>query len=111
MTIVQKTKNQRAQKTLSQILSNVKQNLRQSKQKKSNTPFRRVKAEEIQLDQRVADNSFLAKGGAEGSYGHKAHMDLIVTRGKAFTKEKNKKKRGSYRGGIIDMASHSIKFD
>lgn len=28
-----------------------------------------------------------------------------------FQKEKNKKKRGSYRGGIIDMASHSIKFD
>ncbi|KAG0145195.1 hypothetical protein CROQUDRAFT_46122, partial [Cronartium quercuum f. sp. fusiforme G11] len=82
-----------------------------SGQKKSNAPFRRVRAEEIQVDQRVADNGFLAKGGAEGSYGHKAHMDLIVTRGKAFTKEKNKKKRGSYRGGIIDTTSHSIKFN
>ncbi|PIA19066.1 hypothetical protein COEREDRAFT_90951 [Coemansia reversa NRRL 1564] len=36
--------------------------------------------------------------------------DLIVTRGKAFTKEKNKKKRGSYSGGRITMTSHSIKF-
>ncbi|PLW18129.1 hypothetical protein PCANC_12723 [Puccinia coronata f. sp. avenae] len=55
------------------------------KQKKTNAPFRRVKAEEIALDQRLSDNSFLAKGGAEGSYGYKAHQDLIVTRGKAFT--------------------------
>jgi hypothetical protein len=41
----------------------------------------------------------------------KAHEDLIVTKGKGFTKEKNKKKRGSYRGGQIDFQSHSIKFD
>lgn len=44
-------------------------------------------------------------------YGAKASADLIVTRGKGFTKEKNKKKRGSYRGGEITMASHSIKFN
>ena len=31
-------------------------------------------------------------------------------KGKNFTKEKNKKKRGSYRGGTIDQGSHSIKF-
>ncbi|EGG05321.1 uncharacterized protein MELLADRAFT_87980 [Melampsora larici-populina 98AG31] len=111
MKIVQKMKNPRIQEKPHQIQSNEKQNHHQSKEKKSNAPFRRIKAEEIQLDQRVADNSFLAKGGAQGSYGHKAHMDLIVTRGKAFTKEKNKKKRGSYRGGIIDTTSHSIKFD
>jgi hypothetical protein len=70
-------------------------------------------------------------------YGARASADLIVTRGKGFTKEKNKKKRGSYRGGVrldkllsfsfdqvvltygssshiltqeITMASHSIKF-
>jgi len=35
-----------------------------------------------------------------------------VTKGKGFTKEKNKKKRGSYRGGVIDVeGSKSIKFD
>ncbi|KAI8901100.1 SRP40, C-terminal domain-containing protein, partial [Globomyces pollinis-pini] len=59
----------------------------------------------------LKDNTFMGKGGAEGSYGHKAHMDLIVTRGKGFRKEKDKKKRGSYRGGRIDFESHSFKFD
>jgi hypothetical protein len=36
-------------------------------------------------------------------YAQRAHEDLIVTKGKGFTKEKNKKKRGSYRGGMIDV--------
>lgn len=31
-----------------------------------------------------------------------------MTRGKAFTKEKNKKKRGSYRGGVIDQGSQYV---
>lgn len=37
-------------------------------------------------------------------YADRAYNDLSVTRGKNFTKEKNKKKRGSYRGGLIDTA-------
>lgn len=37
-------------------------------------------------------------------YADRAYKDLSVTRGKGFTKEKNKKKRGSYRGGAIDTA-------
>jgi hypothetical protein len=37
-------------------------------------------------------------------YAERAHRDLSVTRGKGFTKEKNKKKRGSYRGGQIDLS-------
>lgn len=37
-------------------------------------------------------------------YGAKAHQDLIVTRGAGFRKEKNKKKRGSYRGGEITVS-------
>jgi hypothetical protein len=37
-------------------------------------------------------------------YADRAYNDLIVTRGKGFTKEKNKKKRGSYRGGMIDIS-------
>lgn len=52
-----------------------------------------------------------SQGGAEGSYGFKAHQDLIKTRGKGFRTEKDKKKKGSYRGGRIDFASHSIKFE
>ncbi|KAH8930054.1 hypothetical protein BT69DRAFT_1210815, partial [Atractiella rhizophila] len=81
------------------------------KKKGSNTPFRRVRAEEISVDPRLADNSFEARRGGMNDYGAKASADLIVTRGKGFTKEKNKKKRGSYRGGEITMQSHSIKFD
>jgi hypothetical protein len=35
-----------------------------------------------------------------------------VTKGKGFTKEKNKGKRGSYRGGMIDVnGRNGIKFD
>lgn len=46
------------------------------------------------------------------SYADKAYHDLSVTRGKGFTKEKNKKKRGSYRGGTIDTSGgKSFKFD
>jgi len=44
-------------------------------------------------------------------YAEQAHRDLIVTKGKGFTKEKNKKKRGSYRGGLIDITPRGIKFD
>jgi hypothetical protein len=37
-------------------------------------------------------------------------MDLIVTRGDGFRKEKQKKKRGSYKGGVIDFEARSFKF-
>ncbi|KAI8805756.1 SRP40, C-terminal domain-containing protein [Cladochytrium replicatum] len=82
------------------------------KKRNSNVPFQRVDASVVSfIDERLKDNSFIAKIGAENSYGLKAHQDLIVTRGKGFRTEKNKKKRGSYRGGKIDMGSHSIKFN
>jgi hypothetical protein len=69
------------------------------------------------------------QAGSSNDYGQRAHADLIVTRGAGFRKEKNKKKRGSYRGGEItvrllviakwrrkaecvnrQMESHSFKF-
>lgn len=72
--------------------------------------FQRVKSDQVQfLDDRLKDMSYEAKSGA-GDWGARANADLIKTRGKGFTKEKNKKKRGSYRGGTIDQGSHSIKF-
>lgn len=81
------------------------------KPRKSNTPFQRVKPDTVQfLDERLRDNRFEARGGVEDDYGHRAARDLIVTRGAGFRKEKNKKKRGSYRGGEISMQVHSIKF-
>ncbi|KAG9095034.1 hypothetical protein FRC06_010207 [Ceratobasidium sp. 370] len=45
------------------------------------------------------------QGGTAGDYGERAARDLIVTRGVGFRKEKNKKKRGSYRGGEITAGS------
>ncbi|KAJ2743697.1 jun-like transcription factor [Coemansia sp. BCRC 34301] len=77
-----------------------------------NTPFCRIRPEDVvYADERLKDNTYISKGGVDNDFGYKAHMDLIVTRGKGFTKEKNKKKRGSYSGGKITMQSHSIKFE
>ncbi|KAI5810467.1 SRP40, C-terminal domain-containing protein [Pyronema omphalodes] len=56
------------------------------------------------------NNGYEAAGFAENHYAARAHADLIVTKGKGFTKEKNKKKRGSYRGGAIDFETKSYKF-
>ena len=80
--------------------------------KAKNTPFRRVRVEDHVVDSRLADNSYLGKAGQDRTeYGYKAHQALIVTRGKGFTKEKNKHKKGKHGGGFITMESHSIKFD
>jgi len=69
--------------------------------------FRRVQETDF-ADARLSDNSFT---GPPGSYGARASQDLLPTKGKGFTKEKNKKKRGSYRGGAIDFGSNSFKFE
>jgi len=55
-------------------------------------PFSRIK-EDLVVDPRLACNAF-----ASHEWGQKAHEDLIITRRKGFTKEKNKnkKKKGSY---------------
>ena len=97
--------------------------------RKANAPFSRFKVDEVKFaDERLRDNTFESRGARAGDYGAKANADLIVTRGAGFRKEKNKKKRGSYRGGEItvrqtamrrhcitdtvpiQMESHSIKF-
>ncbi|GER45764.1 nucleolar and coiled-body phosphoprotein [Striga asiatica] len=49
--------------------------------------------------------------GAETGYGAKAQEVLGQVKGRGFRHEKTKKKRGSYRGGQIDLQSHSIKFN
>ncbi|KAI7902593.1 SRP40, C-terminal domain-containing protein [Cokeromyces recurvatus] len=86
---------------------------KEKKPRKQGTPFQRVKPEEVEfLDDRLKDNSYEAKGGSDvNSYGWKASQDLIKVRGDRFRAEKNKKKRGSYRGGQITFESHSIKFE
>lgn len=68
--------------------------------------FSRIKTD-IEVHPGVASNAYNA---GESNYGAKAHKDLIVTRGDGFRKEKQKKKRGSYKGGEIDFQTRSFKF-
>jgi hypothetical protein len=59
------------------------------KAKISNAPFQRIPSD-TKVDPRLASNKYVPY-----DYAERAHQDLIVTKGKGFTKEKNKKKRGS----------------
>lgn len=72
-----------------------------------NERFRRVDPTKMEP---IMDNRYVAKAASTNDYGQQAHEALIVTRGQGFRKEKNKKKKGSYRGGEITMESHSFKF-
>jgi hypothetical protein len=73
---------------------------------KTNEPFSRI-PKDVFVDPKLASNAFVPY-----DYAQKAHEKLIVTRGKGFTKEKNKGKRGSYRGGYIDIeGKKGIKFE
>ena len=77
-------------------------------------PFSRVDAAAAAAlikDERLADNSYKAACGASG-WGSKANDVLLKVKGDRFRHEKTKKKRGSYRGGTIDVgADNTIKFD
>ena len=73
-----------------------------------NAPFRRVQSEKIEIkNHKLRDNSY----NTFDTWGAKANKDLIVTQGKSFRHEKTKKKRGSYKGGAINVGVNSIKFD
>jgi hypothetical protein len=77
-----------------------------AKKREVNEPFSRI-PKDIKVDPRLASNAYIPY-----DYAQQAHQDLIVTKGKGFTKEKNKKKRGSYRGGYIDVeGKKGVKFD
>lgn len=84
-----------------------------SNSKEPKKPFQRVNVEEVVFsDNRLKDNSYWAKDGADSGYGAKAQEVLGAVRGRDFRHEKTKKKRGTYRGGAeIDLQSHSVKFD
>ncbi|CAL0330320.1 unnamed protein product [Lupinus luteus] len=83
-----------------------------SEQKTAKKAFQRVEADKVEFaDERLQDNSYWAKDGAESGYGAKAQEILGQVRGKDFRHEKTKKKRGTYRGGQIDLYSHSVKFN
>lgn len=83
-----------------------------STEPKTINAFQRVKIDQVEFaHEKLQDNSYWAKDGADIGYGAKAQEVLGLVRGKGFRHEKTKKKRGSYRGGQIDLQSHSIKFD
>ncbi|XP_038880606.1 nucleolar and coiled-body phosphoprotein 1-like isoform X2 [Benincasa hispida] len=83
-----------------------------STEPKTINAFQRVKLDAVTFaDEKLADNSYWAKGGAETGYGAKAQEVLGQVKGRDFRHEKTKKKRGSYRGGVIDLQSHSVKFN
>ncbi|CAI9760927.1 unnamed protein product [Fraxinus pennsylvanica] len=74
--------------------------------------FQRVKVDDVKyVDERLQDNSYWALDSAGNGYGAKAQEVLGQVKGRDFRHEKTKKKRGSYRGGQIDLQSHSIKFN
>ncbi|XP_062204197.1 suppressor protein SRP40-like [Phragmites australis] len=94
--------------------STIKPSKRQkhSSEPKTVNAFQRVKIEDVKFaDERLQDNSYWAKSGAESGYGAKAQEVLGQVRGRGFRHEKTKKKRGTYRGGQIDLQTHSIKFN
>lgn len=98
--------NQKRKRSPSPAAGATQSSKKHQKAKAPNTPFQRVPRDTV-IDERFASNKYHAY-----DYADQAHNDLSVVRGKGFTKEKNKKKRGSYRGGAIDIAGgKGIKFD
>jgi len=73
-----------------------------------NAPFQRVREDDVTLNPKLVDNSFWSKKGDD--WGRKANEDLVAVRGKDFRHAKTKKKKGTYRGGSIDIGVNSVKF-
>lgn len=75
----------------------------------TNIPFSRIDMNKIQYaNDALRTNAYV---GPDNEFGAQASVDLLKTRGKGFTKEKNKKKRGAYKGGNIDQTTRSFRFD
>ncbi|KAI3754699.1 hypothetical protein L1987_54487 [Smallanthus sonchifolius] len=80
----------------------------------SNKQFDGETNEKLELDgvkSKKKHRNVTSEDGAEIGYGAKAQEVLGQVRGRDFRHEKTKKKRGSYRGGLINQQSHSIKFN
>ncbi|CAN4103748.1 unnamed protein product [Withania somnifera] len=90
----------------------LRKELNGSAEPKTVNAFQRVKIDQVEFkDDRLKDNSYWAKDGADIGYGAKAQEVLGQVKGRDFRHEKTKKKRGSYRGGQIDLQSRSVKFN
>lgn len=83
-----------------------KQNGKTPDDKAPPKPFSRI-PKNLPVDPRFGSNAYVAY-----DYADQAYRDLSVTKGRGFTKEKNKKKRGAYRGGVIDTVGlKGVKFE
>ncbi|KAM3300968.1 suppressor protein SRP40 [Capsicum chacoense] len=103
--VIDEFNNSAKQKSSSKVLNG-------SAEPKTVNAFQRVKIDQVEFkDDRLKDNSYWAKDGADIGYGAKAQEVLGQVKGRDFRHEKTKKKRGSYRGGVIDLQSHSVKFN
>ncbi|KAK9320053.1 SRP40, C-terminal domain-containing protein [Lipomyces orientalis] len=70
--------------------------------------FSRIDRTAVKFEDRsLQDNRYQ---GRAGTWGEVANEKLMQVRGRDFTKNKNKMKRGSYRGGSIGLQSGSYKF-
>ncbi|KAF7196060.1 hypothetical protein HII31_02686 [Pseudocercospora fuligena] len=67
--------------------------------KKKQVPFSRIPADQY-VDPRFASNEYVSY-----DYADRAYQDLVVTKGKGFTKEKNKKKRGKNNSSRLHKTS------
>lgn len=84
--------------TLQQIPA-TKENVK--KLKKEMIPFSRIPADQ-KVDPRFSSNNYVSY-----DYADRAYQDLSVTKGKGFTKEKNKKKRGESTSASASTVSSS----
>ncbi|KAL8265273.1 hypothetical protein R6Q59_023403 [Mikania micrantha] len=107
----QKTRTFKKEKSIREGINAQETSNKQFDEPKTINAFQRVKVDEVEFaHDKLQDNSYWAKDGAEIGYGAKAQEVLGKVRGRDFRHEKTKKKRGSYRGGLVDQQSHSIKF-
>jgi len=101
-------------KTLDTPAKNTQESAKNGKKKKKeagkggNTPFQRVNPELVyQLDEQMR----ASQRNANSEWAEKADQTLKKVKGKNFRHEKTKKKRGTYRGGALEMGVKSIKFE
>jgi len=80
---------------------------KKNKGDQKNVPFQRVKPE---LSDLLDKRMFASQRNANSEWAEKADSTLKKVKGKGFRHEKTKKKRGTYRGGALELGVKSIKF-
>jgi len=87
---------------------NVTEAMKKKNKEEKNVPFQRVKPE---LSKQLPTKMFASQRNANSEWAEKADATLKQVKGRGFRHEKTKKKRGTYRGGALEMGVKSIKFE